>query len=141
MKFYVFTPGFHVRPRNTDWVYTRLLPQVSKFEPRVEMYLQESFWKSLEYNARFVAHILKSRAHFPTPKSWLPDVESPFDLDDVRRSGADIIYGHSPTNVTTLPLICNTGPHFESAMRSSGHSDPPSSSRCAPRRRLATSWA
>ena len=123
MKFYVFTPGFHVRPRNTDWVYTRMLPQISSFEPKVEIYLQRSVSKSLEYNARFITQILKSRTNFPAPKSWLPDLESPFDLEDVRRSGADIIYGHSPTNVTSLPLICNTGPHFEQAMRSRGLSE------------------
>ena len=112
MKFYVFTPGFHVRPRNTDWVYNRMLPQISRFDPEVEIYLQRSFLKSFEYNARFVIHILKSRANFPAPKAWLPDLESPFDLGDLRRSGADVIYGHSPTNVTDLPLICSTGPHF-----------------------------
>ena len=123
MKFYVFTPGFHVRPRNTDWGYNRILPQLSRYEPQVEIYLQQSFLKSLEYNARFVAHILKSRMHFPTPRAWLPDIESPFDLADLRRSGADVIYGHSPTNVNHLPLICSTGPHFESAMRASGLSD------------------
>ena len=123
MRFYVFTPGFHIRPRNTDWVYNRMLPQISRYEPQVEIYLQRSFLKSLEYNARFVAHILKSRAHFPAPKAWLPDLESPFDLDDLRRSGADVIYGHSPTNVSHLPLICSTGPHFEAAMRAGGLSE------------------
>jgi glycosyltransferase involved in cell wall biosynthesis len=123
LKFYVFTPGFHVRPRNTDWVYNRMLPQISRFDPEVQIYLQRSLSKSLEYNARFVIHILKSRANFPAPRAWLPDLESPFDLDDLRRSGADVIYGHSPTNVTHMPLICSTGPHFEAAMRASGLSE------------------
>ena len=112
-----------MRPRNTDWVYNRMLPQISRYNPQVEIYLQKSFLKSLEYNARFVAHILKSRAHFPAPKAWLPDLESPFDLKDLRRSGADVVYGHSPTNVYDLPLICSTGPHFEAAMRASGLSE------------------
>jgi len=123
MRFYVFAPGFFLRPKNTDWLYNRTLPQVSQFDPRVEVYLQGSFLKSVQVNARTAAGILKSRAKLPIPEELLPEFESSFSLRDLRRSQADLVYGHSPTNVTHLPLICHTGPVFEEEMRARGVSE------------------
>jgi glycosyltransferase involved in cell wall biosynthesis len=123
VRFYVFAPGFHLRPRNTDWIYNHTLPEMTAFDPRVEVYLQRSFVNSLEYNIRAAAEIAANRLNLPVPRSLLPEIESHFDLRDVRRSGANLVYGHSPTNVTNLPLICHTGPIFEDELRSRGVSE------------------
>jgi glycosyltransferase involved in cell wall biosynthesis len=110
----------HIRPRNTDWLYNRSLPQISRFNPKVEIYLERSIPRALAYNSRAVMEILKNRLHLPVPLSFLPEVQSKFDLADLRRSRADVIYGHSPTNVTHLPLIYHTGPTFEDELRLRG---------------------
>ena len=121
VKFYVSTPGFHLRPKNTDWISERNLPQITAFDSRVEIYLQRSFWNSLKFNVRFASGILQNRTRLPVPASL--QVESRFDLRDLRRSRADIIYGHSPTNVNHLPLICHSGPIFEDELRRHGVTD------------------
>lgn len=117
MKFYVFAPTFHIRPRNTDWIYNKTLSQISLFNPNVEIYLQQSFERSFAYNTRAAIEILKNRLHLRLPQAFLPEIQSRFSLRDLRSSGADLIFGHSPTNVNHLPLICHTGPIFEDALR------------------------
>jgi glycosyltransferase involved in cell wall biosynthesis len=113
----------HIRPRNTDWLYNRSLPEISRFNPNVEIYLERSLSRALAYNTRAAMEIVKSRLHLPVPGMLLPEIQSRFDLGDLRRSQADVIYGHSPTNVTHLPLVCHTGPIFEDELRSRGVSE------------------
>ena len=69
MRFYVSTPGLHIRPRNTDWLYDRRLPQIAAFDPRVQVYLQRSSLRTLEFNVRFAAGILRQRTKLPIPLS------------------------------------------------------------------------
>jgi len=120
VRFYVFSPVFHVRPRNTDWLYNCSLPQVKEFTDGLEIYLQQAWLPSLLTNARIAASIAGGRLHLPVPPVLRPQIEDKFSLRDLRRSGADVVFGHSPTNVSHLPLICHTGPTFEEAMRQRG---------------------
>ena len=121
MRFYVSTPGFHLRPKNTDWISERNLPHLTEFDPRVDIYLQHSFRNSLAFNVRYAAAILRNHTGLPIPISL--QLESKFDLRDLRRSHADVIYGHSPTNVRHLPLIWHGGPIFEDELRRNGATD------------------
>lgn len=79
---------------------------------------------SHEQLARFIvgsaAAIARSRLRLPVLSALWPTYEARFSLDDLRRSCADVIFGHSPTNVDRLPLICHTGPILEHAMRDRG---------------------
>jgi len=75
---------------------------------------------SLITNLRLATAMAGDRLHLPVPALLRPQHENRFSLADLRRSGADVVFGHSPTNVHHLPLICHTGPVFEQAMRDSG---------------------
>ncbi len=123
MKFYVFSPAFHIRPKNTDWLYNRGLPQVRDFTDGLEIYLQQAWLPSLITNLRIASAIAGARLHLPLPTVLEPQIEDRFSLADLRRSAADVVFGHSPTNVHHLPLICHTGPIMEQAMRDRGESE------------------
>jgi len=120
VRFYVFSPRFHLRPKNTDWLYNKYLPRVSEFTDGLEIYLQQAILPSLITNIRLAAAIAHNRLGTPLPALLQPEHESRFSLRDVRRSRADVIFGHSPTNIHHLPLICHTGPIWEQAMRDRG---------------------
>jgi glycosyltransferase involved in cell wall biosynthesis len=120
VRFYVSSPRFHIRPRNTDWLYNQHLPRVSEFASDFEIYLQQVWIPSLITNARNAAEIVRNRLKVPLPAIMLPQIEDRFSLADLRRSRADVVYGHSPTNVCHLPLICHTGPIYEEELRRRG---------------------
>jgi len=120
VRFYVFSPTFLIRPRNTDWLYNCSLPQIRNFTDGLEIYLQQAMLPSLITNLRLATAMAGDRLHLPVPALLRPQHENRFSLADLRRSGADVVFGHSPTNVHHLPLICHTGPVFEQAMRDSG---------------------
>lgn len=120
MRFYVFSPTFYLRPKNTDWLYNCSLPQIRNFTEGLDVYLQQAFLPSLIMNVRSAAAIARSRFRLPIPPSFQPTTEAQFSLHDLLRSGADVIYGHSPSNVHHLPLIFHTGPNYERAMRDLG---------------------
>jgi len=123
VRFYVFSPAFSIRPKNTDWLYNCSLPQIKDFTDGLEIYLQQAIIPSLITNVRLAGDVACSRLHLPVPELLLPKHEDRFSLADLRRSGADVVFGHSPTNVHHLPLICHTGPLFEQAMRDKGLSE------------------
>jgi glycosyltransferase involved in cell wall biosynthesis len=91
-----------------------------EFASDFEIYLQQAWIPSLITNARNAGEIVRNRLHMPLPEILLPQIEDRFSLADLRRSRADVVYGHSPTNVSHLPLICHTGPIYEEELRRRG---------------------
>jgi glycosyltransferase involved in cell wall biosynthesis len=120
---YVSTPQFYIRPRNTDWLYNRLLTRLTEFNPDLDVYLQQSFLSSLAVNLRKSVDIVRSRYKLPVPVSLLGKQESRFSLSDVRRAKADFIYGQAPTNIDTIPLVFNCGPTYPDVLREAGESE------------------
>lgn len=120
MRFYVYSPTFHIRPKNTDWLYNCSLSQIRDYTDGLDIYLQQAILPSVVMNMRYAANIARSRLHLPIPQMLMPSYEARFSLGDLHRSHADVIFGHSPTNVHHLPLICHTGPILEQAMRDRG---------------------
>ncbi len=120
MRIYVYAPQFYLRPRNTDWLYNLLLARMPEFNPGLEIYLQQSTFCSVIENLRGAASIMRNRAGLPIPGAWMPREESNFSRSDVRRAHPDVIYGQSPSNISTVPVIFNCGPTYVARLREKG---------------------
>src|SRR3954464_9208742 len=120
MRFYVFNPVFFLRPKNTDWLYNCSLPLVSQFTDDFEIYLQRALIPTFKSNLRLAAAIASRHFHLPLPDVLNSTCEDKFSLRDLRGSRADVVFGHSPSNVRHLPLICHMGPTDEENMLKRG---------------------
>jgi glycosyltransferase involved in cell wall biosynthesis len=123
MRIYVYTPQFFLRPSNSDWLATRVLTRLPEFNPRVEVYLQQSLRSSLTENLRKAFEIARSRFRLPIPLSLLPKQESNFSLRDVRLARPDFIYGQSPANILNIPVVFNCGATHPAVLRQIGESE------------------
>ena len=120
---YIHTPQFHVRPRNTDWLYTQLLTQLTAFNPDLEVYLQQSRLSSIARNLRSIVDIVDRRSSFPVPVSFTSKQYSWFSPADVRRAKPDFIYGQFPSNIRHLPTVFSCGPTLLDRLRKRGASE------------------
>jgi glycosyltransferase involved in cell wall biosynthesis len=119
---YIHTPQFYIRPRNTDWLYTQMMPRLTEFNPSLDVYLQQSFSAGLAVNLRLAADLVRRHTPLPVPISWLCREDSRFSTSDVRRANPDFIYGQSPTNIRNIPVVFNCGPTYPDILREAGAS-------------------
>lgn len=145
MRIYVYTSQFYFRPRNTDWLYNHLLARMPEFNPELDIYLQQSTFCSVIENLRGAASILRNRVGLPVPRAWMTREESSFSRRDVRHAKPDIVYGQSPNNICTVPVIFNCGPTYANRLREKGvaeaaiRREQDIKRRCATRATLVTS--
>ncbi|HET7104889.1 MAG TPA: glycosyltransferase family 4 protein [Terracidiphilus sp.] len=104
IKVYIQTPSWFIRPRNTDWRYTRFnIPRLSNFIPECEFHLSRSRAVALDANARYLKGILRHRLHIP----FKPDAASHLDRQEFLCSGCDLVYCHDsfPGNADSIPIV------------------------------------
>lgn len=104
IKVYIQTPSWFIRPRNTDWRYTRFsIPRLNDFLPECEFHLARSRAVVLNANSRYLKGILRQRLHIP----FKPDAASHLDRQEFLRNGCDLVYCHDsfPGNADSIPTV------------------------------------
>jgi glycosyltransferase involved in cell wall biosynthesis len=122
LRVYISGPAFHIRPKNTDWQYLRLLTRLPEFVPQLTICREAASWNTVAFNLRYAAHIAASRLGAKTRASSPPELTSTLPRADLRRSGSDLIYayGECPVNAPPMPLVFHTGAIDAEQLRSSG---------------------
>ncbi|HVJ07683.1 MAG TPA: glycosyltransferase family 4 protein [Acidisarcina sp.] len=103
-KVYIQTPKWFLRPRNTDWRYTRFsIPRIHEFEPDCTFYPAQSNATTFHVNARYARHVLYRKLRLP----FAEDPHSVLDQKEFARSGSHVVFCHDdfPRNASGIPVV------------------------------------
>lgn len=104
VSVYIQSPKWLVRPRNTDWRYTRfMLPRISEFIPDCRFYRAQSRIETLRSNWRFVRSVLYRKLKI----SHQRDYRSVLDRKEFFLSNCDLVFNHDdfPKNAQSISVI------------------------------------
>ena len=122
MRVYIPSPRYFITPRNTDWLYTVRMQELSRFCPGVEVYLQRAPLIDLLINCSYCCSILHHRLHLPIPEALRFGFRDTYlSTRDFRRSGCDLIFSNErfPTR-TPAPVVWQTGPTWTDLLLAQG---------------------
>ena len=103
-RIYIHTPRWFLRPRNTDWVYTRFrLRRISEFVPECRFVVSQSIATMAWFNFNYAHRVARRKIGRPI-ESAAPVI---VDLREFRRSGCDAVFCHDdfPRNTEGIPVI------------------------------------
>lgn len=104
VSVYIQSQPWFIRPRNTDWRYTRFsIPCIAAFEPSCHFHAARSQRIALDCNWRYVRQLLARRLHLPAPASR----GSVLDRGEFARSGCQVVFCHDdfPRNADGIPVV------------------------------------
>lgn len=116
-SIYIQSQPWFIRPRNTDWRYTRFsVPRIAEFEPSCRFHAARSQLVALDCNWRYARHVLARRLHLPQA----PNRGSLLDRSEFARSGCQVVFCHDdfPRNADGIPVVWQNSildPEMESA--------------------------
>ncbi len=122
MRVYIPSPRYFVSPRNTDWLYSVRLRELSRFCPEIEIYLQRAPIIDSLINASYCCSILHHRLHLPVPKPLRFEFRDTYlSTRDFVRSKSNLIFSNErfPTR-TPVPVVWQTGPTWTEVMLARG---------------------
>jgi glycosyltransferase involved in cell wall biosynthesis len=126
IRLYVPSPRPILPVRNTDWVYPRLLSNVSKYCNQLTITFPRSTLFDVWTHARFGLDFARRRAHLPIPTSWTYKLSEffslPADDSEEQRSDAIFAYERFPKNAKK-PVIWSTAPTDVPKLRARGLSE------------------
>ena len=103
-RIYIHTPRWFLRPKNTDWVYTRFrLRRISEFVPECEFVVSQSIATMVRTNFSYAYRTACRKIGKPAESAARVVV----DLREFRRSGCDAVFCHDdfPRNTAEIPVI------------------------------------
>ena len=104
VQVYVQCPRWFLRPRNTDWRYTRFfIPRIVEFDKECQFHLSKSFATVADVNLRYVEGLIRRRLRLSPPSRH----GSILDRDEFERSGCNVVFSHDdfPKNAGSFPVI------------------------------------
>jgi glycosyltransferase involved in cell wall biosynthesis len=104
VRVYIQSPPWFIRPRNTDWRYTRFsVPRIAMFEPTCSFYPARSQRTALECNWRCLRNML---VHKLSP-SMAEKRGSLIDREEFARSGCQLVFCHDdfPNNADGIAVV------------------------------------
>ncbi len=123
MRLYVFSPAFHIRPKNTDFQYFRMLAGMERYVDGLSVYLSRSLRFSAKHSLHYGFGMVGSRLGIALPDVLLRSEQGAASRRDIARARPDVIFGHSPSNVPDLPLVVQGGPMFPEQMKLQGRTE------------------
>lgn len=103
-KIYIHTPKWFLRPKNTDWRYSRfMIPRIGDFAPQCVFFPSSSNSAVLRANARYVRHYVCRKLKI----SQGPGRGSILDRNEFNRSACDVVFCHDdfPNNANSIRVV------------------------------------
>ncbi len=122
MRIYVPTPRYFLSRRNSDWLYTVRLPELCRYCPEIEIYLQRAPLIDLLINGSYCCSLLHHRFGLPIPEVLRYGFRDTYlSQRDLIRSQADLIFSYErfPTR-TPVPVVWQTGPTYTEYLLAQG---------------------
>ena len=104
VRVYVQSPKWFIRPRNTDWRYTRfMIPRIHEFAPECSFYAANSNSTLFHANRRYLRLLAGRKLHL----NIRPDHNSVLDRREFARSHCDLVFCHDdfPSNAESIPVV------------------------------------
>jgi glycosyltransferase involved in cell wall biosynthesis len=122
VSVYIQSQPWFIRPRNTDWRYTRFsIPRIGELESSCHFYAARSQRIALECNWRYVRQLLARRLHLPAPAAH----GSLLDRGEFARSDCQVVFCHDdfPRNAEGIPVVWQNSILDPEMERARGQSD------------------
>jgi glycosyltransferase involved in cell wall biosynthesis len=125
IKLYVSTPSYFVRPKNTDWLYTRSLARLPEFHKGLEVALQNAFWPDLLPNVRYLGGVISRITRIKVCRTLGSNVTCSVSQRDIDKCRPDVVFAYAqyPRCTCSCPFVFTTGVTDRAYLRSQGRSD------------------
>jgi glycosyltransferase involved in cell wall biosynthesis len=103
-RIYIQTPKWFIRPRNTDWRYTRfIIPRIHEFAPECSFYAANSNSTLFHANHRYLRLLADRKLHLDIRS----DHGSVLDRREFAHSRCDLVFCHDdfPRNAESIPVV------------------------------------
>ena len=122
IRLYVSTPSYFIRPKNTDWLYTRSLARLPEFHHGLDVVLQQALWPDLQSNLRYTSGVISRITRMNLNRLFGSNLTCSLSQRDIDKQHPDLVfaYGQYPEHTCKTPFVYTTGVTDRDILRSRG---------------------